>query len=44
MGGLCHSVMSLSVPERFWIAEIQISDAMEAKIRRRRFARGDEVR
>jgi hypothetical protein len=32
------------VPERFWIAEIQISEEMEAKIRRRRFVTGDEVR
>jgi hypothetical protein len=30
--------------ERFWIAEIQISEEMEAKIRRRRFVTGDEVR
>jgi hypothetical protein len=32
------------VPERFWIAEIQISDEMEDKIRSRRFVTGDEVR
>lgn len=32
------------MPKRFWIAEIQISDAMEAKIRQRRFVTGDEVR
>jgi hypothetical protein len=32
------------VAKRFWIAEIQISDAMEAKIRHRRFVTGDEVR
>lgn len=36
--------MSLLVPRRFWIAEIQISEEMEAKIRRRRFVTGDEVR
>lgn len=30
--------------ERFWIAEIQISDEMEDKIRRRRFVTGDDVR
>jgi hypothetical protein len=32
------------VPERFWIAEIQISAEMEDKIRSRRFVTGDEVR
>jgi hypothetical protein len=32
------------VPPTFWIAEIQISDAMEHKIRSRRFVTGDEVR
>lgn len=29
---------------RFWIAEIQISEEMEAKIRSRRFVTGDQVR
>ena len=29
---------------RFWIAEIQISDEMEDKIRSRRFVTGDQVR
>jgi hypothetical protein len=32
------------VPKRFWIAEIRISEAMETKIRERRFVTGDEVR
>lgn len=32
------------MPQRFWIAEIQISEEMEAKIRSRRFVTGDEVR
>jgi hypothetical protein len=32
------------VPERFWIAEIQISEEMETKIRERRFVTGNEVR
>jgi hypothetical protein len=32
------------VPERFWIAVIQISDEMEDKIRSRRFVTGAEVR
>ena len=32
------------MPKRFWIAEIRISEGMEAKIRRRRFVTGDEVR
>jgi hypothetical protein len=32
------------VPVEFWIAEIQISDEMEDKIRSRRFVTGDEVR
>jgi hypothetical protein len=32
------------VPERFWIAEIQISEEMETKIREWRFVTGDEVR
>jgi hypothetical protein len=36
--------VSRLVPRRFWIAEIQISEEMEAKIRRRRFVTGDEVR
>jgi hypothetical protein len=32
------------VVKRFWIAEIQISPAMEQKIRTRRFVTGDQVR
>lgn len=32
------------MPKSFWIAEIQISDEMEAKIRSRRFVTGDQVR
>lgn len=32
------------MPVEFWIAEIQISDEMEDKIRSRRFVTGDEVR
>lgn len=31
-------------PKRFWIAEIQISEGMEDKIRSRRFVTGDQVR
>lgn len=38
------ALASLPVPERFWIAEIQISDEMEAKIRSRRGVTGDQVR
>ncbi|MEJ2869772.1 hypothetical protein WCD74_18535 [Actinomycetospora sp. OC33-EN08] len=30
--------------QRFWIAEIRISPAMETKIRTRRFVTGDQVR
>ncbi len=32
------------MPKRFWIAEIQISEEMEGKIRSRRFVTGDQVR
>jgi hypothetical protein len=32
------------VPKRFWIAEIQISEEMEYKIRSRRYVTGDQVR
>jgi hypothetical protein len=32
------------VPKSFWIAEIQISDEVEQKIRTRRFVTGDQVR
>ncbi|MGH3692592.1 MAG: hypothetical protein ACRDRX_01060 [Pseudonocardiaceae bacterium] len=32
------------MPKQFWIAEIQISDEMEYKIRTRRFVTGDQIR
>lgn len=32
------------MPKPFWIAEIQISEEMESKIRSRRFVTGDQLR
>lgn len=32
------------MPKQFWIAEIQITDEMEHKIRTRRFVTGDQIR